>query len=526
MASLPSTARASFKGAYTIESVFAVLSALLQARCVLAGGYDPAKTSIVDGQAYTVLSASQAATLFGYGSQLHRMYIYHYKGSGGAVPTICIPLPAASGGVAEIRTLTFTTNATSSGTYYLRCGSYLSEELISVAVASGATITEIATAVAAAINAVPNLPFSATSSAGVVTLTAKTADITSADLSITLNQRPDEAEDLPGGTTYAFAVTTDGAGKSSLAMLFSYIAAETTPWITSIVHPYVDAADLDTALAAMGNPNDQSGQYNPRDYRPASVYSCDTTAGEAGLTAALALSEDRKEDVANIRLEAPSYPELGYEIAAYVAAVISANSMTRSSSGYTRLSLTALYGPLTPTDDWTTYKSGGKSYDNRDLAVKGGLTPIIYKDGVAKPGDVTGFWRPDDNQNAPFKYQVNRWKIWNFQNIQNVNLNGDTLADRPIVNSASAVRQSEKPIDADIIKATVDLVTGKAAEYGWIYDGAFTVRNTLVEISGDNPDRFDITIPIIVSGNNRIAIAGIEIDRNIDVVDLTLQASA
>lgn len=526
MASFPLTARASFKGAYTIETIFGVLSALLQARKVMAGGYDPLKTEVVEGQGYTILNANQAAETFGFGSQLHRMAIYHFKGSGGSIPTIMIPLPAASGGAAAEKTVTFATAATSAGSYTFRVGSYLTEDVITIGVASGDDPNDdTATLFAAAVNSNANLPFTASAPAvGVVTLTAKTADVTSDDLSVTFNQKESEAESAPGGMTVAIADSVSGAGKSALTGLTAYIAAESSPWMTSIVQPYTDEAELDALSVSIGNPNDLTGQYDPRDYRPGSVWTCDTASGDAGLTAALSLADGRKLDAANIRLEAPDYPELGYEISCYVSGVIENASMSRTSSAYTRLSLAELYGPLDPAEDWTTFKSGGKSYDNRDLAVQGGLTPIIYKDGVAKPGDVTGFWRPADNQNAPFKYQVNRWKIWQLQNAYNIYLNGDDNKDRPIVNSVAATRQAERAIDTDVISAGLAQVTGQGERYAWLYEAEFTIRNTTVTISETNPDRFDIVIPLVISGNNRINLAEIQVDRDPSVVSLTLVA--
>lgn len=522
MASFPSTALASFKGAFTIEKIFSVLSALLQARKVLAGGYDPLKTGIVDGQDYTLISAAQAAELFGFGSQLHRMAIYHFKKS--SVPTVAIALPAAAGGAAGEKTITFATTATSAGTYVFRIGSYLTEDLITIAVANGAVVEDIADLLVTAITEKPNLPYTATNLVGVVTIVAKTLDITSESLSVTNNQKTDEADLIPGGMTVIIADSVVGVGASVVTSLWTFIANENTPWNTSIVQPYIDTAALDAASVAIGNPNDQTGQYDPRDYRPASVYTTDRTPDTAGLTAAIALGDLRKNDAANVRLEAPDYPELGYEIAAYVSAAIETASMNKSSNAYTRLSLEDLYGPLDPLLDWTTFKSGGKAYDNRDLAVKSGLTPIIFKDNLAKPGDVTGFWRPEDNKNAPFAKQVNRWKAWNIQNAFNIYLNGDDNKDRPIVNSVAAVKQSENPIDEDTLAAGLALVTGVAENTAWIFEAAFTIRNTAITPSSSNPDRFDIIIPVVLSGNNRINLGEIQIDTDPSVVSLTLVA--
>lgn len=523
MASFPANALASFYGVLTIEKIFTVLNALLQARKLLAGGFDPAKTAIVPGQGYQILSANQAGELFGFGSQLHRMAIYQFKGAGSQIPVTAFPLDAASGGAAATKTVTFATDATAAGSFIFRVGSYLIEDLIEIGVASGDTDDDVAQLFSDAVNDNSNLPFTASAPAlGVVTLTAKTADITSESLSVTVNQKQSEADLLPGGMTAVIAAGTTGAGSSSLSDLWAYIAAESTDWFTSIIHPYTSETALDGASVAIGQPNDQSGQYDPRDYRPASVYTCDTTPGEAGLTAAIALADGRSLDCANVRLEAPDYPELGYEISTYMSAVMEASSMSQSSRAYTHLSLPELYGPLDVTEDWTTYKLGGKSYDNRDLAVKAGLTPIIYKDNNAKPGDVTGFWKPQDNQNAPFKFQVNRWKAWSIQNLYNIYVNGDDQKGRAIVINAAATEQRENAIDADILAAGLALVSSQLGQNAWIFDSEFTIRNTQVIPSSLNPDRFDFILPVVLSGNNRINLGEVQIDRDPSVVTLTI----
>lgn len=524
MASFPGNALASFNGMFTIEKIFAVLNALLQARKLIAGNYDPLKTGIVAGTAYTLISSNQAAELFGFGSQLHRMMIYQEKGAGGQIPVTAFALPA-SGGAAATKTVTFATNASSAGTYIFRAGSYLIEDLVSINVANGDTPTIIAALLNTAINANENLPFTSGVALGVVTLTAKTVDITSESLLVTNNQKTEEVELLPDDMTVSIADAVSGTGESSLSELWDYVAAESTPWNTSIVHPYISTGSLDSASLAIGQPNDQSGQYDARDYRPASVFSTDRTPGNAGLVTALALADGRKLDAGNIRLETPDYPELGFEIAVYVSAKIEIASMVNSSRAYTPVLLPDLYGPLDPTEDWTTFKLGGKAYDNRDLAVKAGLTVITHVDGVSQLGDVSGFWKPESNQNAPFKFQVNRWKAWNIQNIYNIYVNGTENKGRAIVFNVAATDQAAGAIDSDLLTSGVALVSSLIGRKAWIFDADFTIRNTQVIPSSSNPDRFDFKIPVVVSGNYRIGVGEIAIDRDPSVITLTIVQS-
>jgi phage tail sheath gpL-like len=520
MASLPNNAVASIFTAFTIEAIFGVLKAFLQADKLLAGGYDPLKTEIVPGQAYPILTAKQAGETFGFGFQLHRMAIYHFKGAGGQIPLTCLALDAASGGAKETKTITFAVDATSSGSYIFRVGSYLLDDVIQIGVSSGDTPDAIAQLLNDAINANANLPFTATVALGVVTIVAKTADITTSKLSVTVNQK--ESDLLPADMTVDIASTLAGAGSSDLADLWNYVIAETTPWHTSVIQPYEAELALDSGSVTVGNPNDQTGQYDPRDYRPLSIFTCDTAGGNAGLVAALALADGRENDCANVRLEAPDYPELGYEIAAYVSGVMEVSSMFESARAYTHLGLSELYGPLDPKEDWAMYKEGGKAYDNRDLAVKAGITPIMFADNLAKIGDMTSYWQPQSNQNAPFKFQVNRWKAWNIQNLYAIYINGDDNKGRAIVNSIAATKQSANAIDASVLNAGLALVTSQLEKEAWIFVALFTLNNTTVTPSDSNADRFDFVIPVILSGNNRINVGGIQIDTDQTAVNIII----
>jgi phage tail sheath gpL-like len=114
-----------------------------------------------------VPSADDAATLFGRGSELHRMAIAFFAQYPNGTLYAC-PVAEASGTPASV-VLTFATTATGAFTVRLRlCG-----KTIDVGVDSGATVTTIAAAVADAINDEQDLPYTAQNSSGVVTVTAK-----------------------------------------------------------------------------------------------------------------------------------------------------------------------------------------------------------------------------------------------------------------------------------------------------------------------------------------------------------------
>lgn len=114
-------------------------------------------------------SSDDALVLCGQGSELHRMALATFAQYPAA--NVYLAANAVSAGSAATAVLTFATSASAAFTVRLRlCG-----ETLDVPVASGASVTTIATAVAEAINDAADLPYTAQNAAGVVTVTAKEA---------------------------------------------------------------------------------------------------------------------------------------------------------------------------------------------------------------------------------------------------------------------------------------------------------------------------------------------------------------
>lgn len=127
----------------------------------VAAGTAPVATVV------SVASVDDAGTLFGLGSELYRMCAAVFAQYPDATLYACPVADAA--GTAASAVLTFATTSTAAFTVRLKlCG-----QVIDVAVASGDTVTTIASAVADAINDAASLPYTAQNSSGVVTITAK-----------------------------------------------------------------------------------------------------------------------------------------------------------------------------------------------------------------------------------------------------------------------------------------------------------------------------------------------------------------
>ena len=166
-----------------------------------------------------VASGSDAQTLFGAGSELHRMALAVFAQYPDATLYACPVADAA--GTAASGVLTFTTTASAAYTVRLKlCG-----QTIDVPVASAATATVIATAVADAINDALTLPFTAQNSVGAVTITAKQTGPRGSVIVV-------DAYFVPAGSTLETRITTSstssGAGTTAVWANTSTLGGEIT----------------------------------------------------------------------------------------------------------------------------------------------------------------------------------------------------------------------------------------------------------------------------------------------------------
>lgn len=500
----------------TPEAQFLPQSVTLKSRVVLAGNYDPAKTTIAENILQQIVSAADAATKYGLGSELHRMAIYFEKSSNKEIEFYAFPLTAPGGAAAEEFEITFATNASSAGSWYFRIGSYLNADVIQVNVSVADDPTAQAAALAAAITSNGDLPFKASSALGVCTIVAKTKSSSGGDYQITNNIGIDaigkkESDSAPGGTTVVIASSVSGVGESSLTPLWAKLAQESTKWFTDVITPYDSAAVMDAALAVCGDPNSKTGLYGAPVYKPFNNWTAGNEAGSTGLTNAISLGDSRKEiDPCNVRCELPDSPEIGFEAASYVMGAVAKRAQENAALGYTSLSLPELYGPIDPDEDWTNESS------NRDLAVDAGITPIAFLTGQGKPFDVTSFWHPTTSEvNAPFKFVVNQRKIWNVANAVKTYQNSSEIQDRPTVSSVAATEFQANAIDTDTVKSSLRLLAEQWGQKAWLYISTFTIVNLTVVEDSENSDKYIIYVPIITSGNLRQKEADVAVTRNI-----------
>lgn len=193
-----------------------------------------------------VNSATQGKQYFGRGSFLANM-IEVFKANNRFVETYAIALDDISGGTAATGTITFTGPATANGTISL----YVAGKRVQVAVTAADTATNIATNTAAAINANGDLPVTATSALGVVTVTCRHKGTLGNQIDLRVNYRGlPSYEATPAGVTVTIVAMSGGATDPAIQDAIDVFPDET---INFIVTPYTDATNLNALEVELEN---------------------------------------------------------------------------------------------------------------------------------------------------------------------------------------------------------------------------------------------------------------------------------
>ena len=186
------------------------------------------------GKLTLVSSLSLAVSIGGPGSMLAQMYDT-WRRIDPAGEVWCLPVKGT--GVKASSTITITGAATESGVLNL----YVGGVRVRAVVVSGATPAEVATSLAATVNAAV-LPVSATSAAGVVTLTCKWSGESGNDVTLQLNRLGrNNGELTPAGITVELAAMSKGAGSPEVADVLASLGDEPFEFICA---PWTDATSL------------------------------------------------------------------------------------------------------------------------------------------------------------------------------------------------------------------------------------------------------------------------------------------
>lgn len=447
---------------------------LPQRIAVLAQG---ASSAVYSSEKFTGSSAAEYGKRFGYGSPAHLVakQLLPANGDGvGTVPVTVYPLLDAVSGVAAVGTITPTGTQTQAASYRVSVGNVVSEPFV---IPAGANVAAVTPLIQAAIQAVLDMPVTATSSATAVTVTSKWKGASANGIKIAVI-----GDDK--GITFGITQPTGGLVNPDVAPTLQKMG---NVWETFVLNT-LEVADT-TALDAIQNFGE--GRWGELVRKPFVAFTGNTATTVANATT---VSAARRTDRVNAQLVSPGSTDLPFVVAARQLARIAKVANNNPPTDYGSQRATGLT-PGADADQW--------NYAARDQAVKAGSSTVEVKDGVVNISDVVTFYRPTGEENPPYRFVVDIVKL------QNVIFNLDLIFAVPEWDGAPLIPDDQPTVNANARKpktavAEVAAMLDSLGLAAIISDPKTAKKKTHARINAQNPKRLDLETVVQLSGNTNI----------------------
>lgn len=216
-------------------------------RKALMFGQKKAAGTLAPNTLVQVTTLDQVRQLCGRGSMLDHMAEIWFQNNIFTPLFLCV-LADNGSGVQATRTLTITASPTASGTLVLYIGGRRQE----IGITTGQTTAQVATAIAAAVNANADLEMTAAAAANVVTLTAAHRGEIGNAIDVSTNYFAGES--LPGGLALTIAAGVAGTGNPDIQPALDLTGED---WFSDWISPYTDGANMTKLEAKL------AGQFGP-----------------------------------------------------------------------------------------------------------------------------------------------------------------------------------------------------------------------------------------------------------------------
>lgn len=414
-----------------------------------------------------VLSADHAVSLFGRGSMLAGMAAAFKKGNEDS-DLWAVPVADNAAGQAAVGTVTMGGSAVAAGTLLL----YVGGIKVQTAVAVGASATTVAGDLADAVNALPDLPVTASATGAVVTITArhKGEACNSLDMRTTYWQ----GDIVPAGITVTIAAMSGGSGNPDVS---DALAALGDVQYHHVITPWTDTANLAALEAEMGDRWSATRQIEGQAW-----------AALAGTHATLStIGSARNSEVLSI-IGAQGSPTPPWLWASAYGAVAAYQLGIDPARPLQTLKLPGLLAPAEP-DRFTRAE--------RNLLLYDGVSTFL----VAVDGSVS-------IERAITTYQVNSYGLPDPSY-----LDVETLATLSVLRSTLRARISQKfprhkladdgtrfgtgqaIVTPSIIRAELIALARAWEERGWVEQVDAFKELLVVERNADDPTRVDVVLP-------------------------------
>lgn len=426
-----------------------------------------------------ISSAFEAGQTYGFGSPIHlaMKQLFPSNGDGvGTIPVTVFPLVDDAAGVVSTGDITPAGAPSAAGSFKVIVNNIESEAFV---ISVGDAVSDIVTAMTAAINAVVDMPIIAVDGTTKVDFTSKWEGTSANDIFVEVSG--------PTDINVTFGITQPVGGLVNPDVQDALDLFGTDIWYTMVLN-CMDIADT-TSLDLFSTFGE--GRWGALVKKPLIVFTGNTETTVANATA---VSDARKTDRTNAQLVAPASNDLPFTVAARELARIAVRANNNPPFDYGSLDASGLV-PGADGDQWT--------YAQRDEAIKKGSSSIQVKDEIINLSDTVTFYHPTGDPTPAYRYVVDIVKLQNI--IFNLDLifNTDEWDGAPLIPDAQPTtnRAAKKPKTA---KAAIASMLDALGLEAIISDPDTAKDSTVATINVGNPKRLDVIVTVQLSGNTNI----------------------
>lgn len=413
---------------------------------------------------YKLTSIDQAESLFGRGSTAHRM-VAAFRQINTSAELWAVGISDHGSGVAATGTIVIGGSGASAGTIHL----LVAGRYIPVAVESGDATTAIASNVADAVNAVTDLPVTASVSSSTVTLTARNKGVPGNSIDIRVNYYPGQL--TPAGVTVTITAMASGATNPSLSTAITAMADEQ---FHTVVTAWIDDTNL-TALEA-----ELERRFGPTVQKEGQAFA----AARDTYSNLLTLGDARNSQFLSIMgSQSPTPP---WEVAAVVAAL----DAGEADPARPRQTLW-LKGVLAPA------RSAQFTRDERDLLLRDGISTFVV----------------DANGRCLIERLITTYQVNGLGTADTSYLDIETMRTlayirfavrtrialrfprHKLANDGTRIAPGQAVVTPRVIRAELIGLFSEMEQRGLVEDMAAFKAELRVERNADDPNRVDAVLP-------------------------------
>ena len=489
---------------------FAETTPNLPMRIAILGQANTANQTGLTNNPVEVTSADQVGQLFGFGSQLHIMMRIIRSRTGdttGGIPTVVYPQLAASGAAEQVDTITVTGAATGAATHLIRVNgrTIIDGDSLSVSIASGDAVADVASKIADAINACNACPITATSALGVVTMTSKWADLTAGELSVSV-----DTQNTPVGLAYAVAEVTPSAGDSTTNVAAS-LALFGENWNTIVVNPYGKGlASTFEDFNGVPGVDTPAGRYLATVFKPFIALTGDKVSD----TVANVIASLDADEATLVQCPAPGSEGWSFEAAANVCTLLARQAQNNPSG-----TVAGQFYPDMPVPENGNIGVYG-TYNNRDAIVKDGGSTVTLINSRYKIEDLVTTYHPTGQNPPQFSEVRTLIQDWNIRY-------GVLLAEQINVVDKTLLEDNQSTTQSDTVKpkqwrAVLEQLFQDLALRAIIAEPEFSLASLQVSISTTNPNRLETFFRYKRTGIVKIGSTTVEAGFNFGEVNIVV----